>query len=201
MAWLQLHWIAVLGVWAGVNVVLDAIGNALPAGRARSVLAAVSHLSPLSIISAVKSVGQAVIPPTAALLALLVLAPSMACTPAQDATIARIDGLAIPWTKAACELASDAPPPAGWVDVVCSATEGVELGVASAAGASTPAPASSAPGVTAPMPGAAPPVPPAPRLLAAHVSKPATVRLRMTIPAVRALAAAHPQTLSLPSGL
>jgi hypothetical protein len=125
------------------------------------------------------------------------------CTPAQDATIARIDGAIIPWTKTACEVASDAPVPAGWVDLSCTVLEGVELGVekVAAAGASSSLPTSlTAAAVPPPASTAAAPSPP-PIPLAPTANKPATLRLRVPLAAARALAAAHPQTLSLPSKL
>lgn len=86
--------------------------------------------------------------------------------------------VAMPLTKAACEVLTEQPnPPPGWVDVSCTWVEGIEAYLADVpdGGASMPS--------------------------AATVKAPATLRMRITVPRAKQLAQAHPDVLQLPKGL
>jgi len=52
------------------------------------------------------------------------------CTPAEDAKVVAVDHAVIPWTDAACQIATDVSAPdaavAPFVDVICVTVEGAE---------------------------------------------------------------------------
>lgn len=82
MTWLQQHLPAILMYWAIAGAVLGTLGDQLPAGKLKAFVMALAHLSPMNIISAVKEVSGAFVPPTTLLvLAMACAAASQACGP------------------------------------------------------------------------------------------------------------------------
>lgn len=86
--------------------------------------------------------------------------------------------IVLPLTRAVCEVETTTQPPAGFVDVACTFAEGIEAHLAAP-------PADAGSGLTA----------------AADIKAPASIRMRITVPRAKQLAAAHPEVLSLPKGL
>ena len=64
MVWLQAHLMTIVVWWSIIGALFGTFGAVMPKSKFQAFIMALAHISPMNVISAIKEVGAAFVPPT-----------------------------------------------------------------------------------------------------------------------------------------